>query len=109
RIQMSLEGSAPTPYRKAIQHLQNRLELARKGELPPETAIEEAPVTPKTVSVGTKAPDVVVSELGSDRTTRLHSLLGKPIVSGFYNPAMETSKDMLHFLHDVTQKHPGAI
>ncbi|MFO0970031.1 MAG: hypothetical protein U0793_31145 [Gemmataceae bacterium] len=109
RITLSLESSAPTPYRKAIQQLQTRLDLARKGELPPETPVDDPRVAPKTVSVGARAPDVVVSQLGSDKTTRLHSLLGKPVLIFFYNPATETSRDVLRFAHAVSSKHPGAV
>lgn len=109
KVSLRLENTTPTPYRKALTHLLGRLESAQKGELPPDLPTGTPVVLPKTVQIGQRVPDVIVSELGGKETTRLHRLLGKPVLIFFYNPAAESSREVLRFVQGLIEKHPGAM
>lgn len=103
------ENQAPTPYRNAILQLEGRLDRARKGETPPEPSSEDIPIKRTAVDLGQKAPDFVVTDLISKKSTRLSRLLGKPVLVFFYNPTTSTGKDVLQFARELAEKHGDNI
>ncbi|MCI0378613.1 MAG: peroxiredoxin family protein [Gemmataceae bacterium] len=108
RVQFHHEQQAPTPYRKAVAYLENRLEAALRGEFLTEVAVEE-PATPMAVGPGQRVPDFVVSCWTGKDSARLSRISGRPLVIFFFNPASATGKEVLHFAQDVHQKYAGKV
>lgn len=109
KVAYHLENQAPTPYRQAIQALESRLIQAKKGEIPPEEKLE-VPVGPiAAVRTGQKVPDFVTTDLGSRESVRLSRLLGRPVLVFFYNPAADSSRDVLRFAMKLHSDHGDRI
>ena len=105
KVSFHLENSTPTPYRKAVVHLAQRIDSARKGELLLADYTVEEPVTPiGPLRVGQKVPDTVLNELMSRKTLRLNSLLGRPILVVYYNPRTKIGVDVLNYAKGVAEK-----
>jgi peroxiredoxin len=110
KIAYHLENFAPTPYRKAMVHLQAQLERGRRGELPSEPADEDKPAIATTVRVGQRAPDFVVTDLiNKDSSVRLYRSLGRPILIVFYNPATATGKEVMEFAKGLRERSKGGV
>jgi peroxiredoxin len=108
-IAYHLESQPPTPYRKAVVHLQHRLEAARRGELPPEPTTPEEPQAARVAAIGRAAPDFVATDLLSRQSTRLQRFLGRPLVLFFYNPHTDPGAEVLRFAKDLSQRRHGAV
>lgn len=108
RVVKHLEETTPTPYRKALVHLQTRLGQALTGQLPPavgaEPAVERGPV-----GIGKKSPDFIVSDLISEKTKRFYDLLGQPILILYYDPTTPTGKEALKFVQKLCDEHGDDI
>jgi peroxiredoxin len=109
RITNHLETQPPTPYRKAIVHLQGRLEAARRGELPPELPPAQETPAARVAAIGRPAPDFVATNLLSQKSMRLHHQLGRPVLLCFYNPRTDPGTEVLRFAQSLSERQRGAI
>jgi peroxiredoxin len=109
KIKYHLDLQPPTPFRPALKQLQQRAEAGRRGETPPEAAVEEAePVTP-VIALHAAAPDFVAPNLITRESARLRRLLGKPTLLVFYQPGGRTAADVLRFAQAVQQESGGGV
>ncbi|MCI0641147.1 MAG: peroxiredoxin family protein [Gemmataceae bacterium] len=108
RVQFHQEQQAPTPYRKAVAYLENRLEAGLRGDFLTEVAVEQ-PAAPVAVALGQRVPDFVASSLTGKDSARLSRLNGRPLVICFFNPASATGKEVLAFAQEVHQKYAGKV
>ncbi len=104
RIAYHLENQPPVePYRKAIVQVKQRVEAARRGEVPPEPPPEEGPPPPPAAAaVGRRAPDFVATALTQPGSVHLRRLLGRPTLLVFYSPSSVTAREVLRFANDLT-------
>jgi hypothetical protein len=110
KISYHIENSPPTPYRKAVVHLAQRIDSARKGELLLADYTTEEPVTPfGPLRIGQKAPDTLVSDLVSRKNVRLSRLLGRPTLIVYYNPQTKLGSEILTFAKGVAEKLEGKV
>jgi hypothetical protein len=109
RIAAHLEGQPPTPYRKAILHVKQRIEAARRGETIPEGDAEQAAPPSPAVGVGQRVPDAVVTDLIGRQSLRLHSLVGRPVLLAFYNPDSPTGAQVLQFAQTLCEKYRPSL
>jgi peroxiredoxin len=101
RIESYQDRQPPVePYCKAIQHLKQRVEAAKRGEAAPEPVSDEASASPTAAAIGQKAPDFVATDYIKQQSMRLHRLLGRPILLIFYNPNSPTAREILRFAND---------
>jgi hypothetical protein len=108
RIAAHVGGQPPTPYRKAVAHVQKRIEAARRGQTVLEATVEETPAPAVNVGLGQRVPDAVVTDLITRQSLRLHSLVGRPVLLAFYNPASPTGEQVLRFAQTLCEKYrPG--
>jgi len=106
RIAQQLDRQANSPYRKTLVHLKSVLETARKGDGPVLHANEDPPALPiKTVSIGQRSPDFVVSALTQEPTVSLKSFAGKPVLIFFYNPGTALGKEVITNARTLYDKH----
>lgn len=109
RVKFYLDNHSPTPYRKAIVHLQTRLENARQGELPPEPGAEERAAFKGPAKIGQKVPDFIITDVISQKTRRFYQFLGQPILVVYYNPASATGKQALLFAQSLYDRYSTEI
>lgn len=106
RVSSQLERQPNSPYRKTFAHLKTVLEIARKGEVPVPHGNEDPPPLPvKTVSIGQRSPDFVVSALTQEPTVSLKSFADKPVLIFFYNPGTALGKEVIAHAKNVYDKH----
>lgn len=104
RVSLHLENHPSTPYRKAVVHLSQRIDSARKGELLLADYREEPPVAIEPLRVGQKVPDFVVDDLASRTPLRLTRLLGRPVLVVYYSPHTRTGEETLRFAADLAAR-----
>lgn len=104
KINAHLERQPPTPYREAVLQVQRRVEAARRGEIPPVLP-EETPQAPAVASIGSLAPDFVVSAFTSPASARLRQWLGRPTLLVFYQPSSSTAAELLLFAQRLDTTH----
>lgn len=106
KIAIHLESAPPTPYRKAITHLTQRVESARRGELllQADYTVEEPAVPIGPLRVGQKAPDTLLTDLVTGKTSSLNKQLGRPILFVYYNPQTKIGVDVLQFARAAAAK-----
>jgi peroxiredoxin len=109
RITFHLDSQPPTPYRKALAFLQKRVEIARRGELPPEPIASENVESAVGVRPGQRAPDFVATDLTSKESARLYRQLGKPVLLFFYSPGTDNGKEVLQFARGLNQKYSAKV
>lgn len=111
KVEYHLEHQAPTPYRKAVLHLANRLDGARRGETASPPTVDEKPLPglPAGVKLGQKTPDFVVSQVTGKESTRLQRLLGRPVLVFFYNPHSDAGKEVLRFAQRLSEQHGAGL
>jgi peroxiredoxin len=104
RVSFHLESPPATPYRKAVVHLAQRIDSARKGELllVEHRSEEAARIGP--LRIGQKVPDTVLTELTTRKTLRLNRLLGRPVLVVYYNPHTQIGVEVLQFTKGVAEK-----
>jgi peroxiredoxin len=102
KIALHVKGqpTAVGPYRKAVLHVQRRVEAALRGEVVADP-LPEHNLLPTAVAVGQRVPDFVVTELINNQSVRLYRLLGRPVLILFYNPSTETGIQVLDFAQKV--------
>lgn len=105
KVAQHLTNQPPTPYRKALLHLQHQIEQARRGETPVDLGSDEAAVDLPAVAIGQRVPDFVVTSLTAKESMRFNRALGRPSVVFFYNPATETGRKVLQFAKELSAKH----
>lgn len=105
KVAYHLENTPSTPYRKAVVHLAQRVESARKGELLLAEYTAEEPATPiGPIRFGQKVPDTVLTDLLTRKTVRLSRMLGRPTLVVYYNPGTKTGVEVLDFAKHVADK-----
>jgi len=106
KVAIHLENTPPTPYRKAITHLTQRVESARRGDLllQADYTVEEPAVPIGPLRVGQKAPDTVLTDLVTGKTMSLNKLLGRPSMFVYYNPQTKIGVDVLQFAKAAAAK-----
>jgi peroxiredoxin len=110
RIAYHLENLPPTPYRKAVVHLQGQLERAKRGDVPADPARTDQAPAATAVRVGQRAPDFVVTDLiNKHASVRLYRSLGRPILVAFYNPATETGTRVLEFAKSLNERKKNGV
>ena len=109
KISYHLENHPPTPYRKAVVHLVQRVDGARRGDLLPAEYVEEAPAALGPLRVGQKVPDFVATDLVGRGTIRLSRLLGRPVLVFYYNPHTATGLQVLNFARELATKRGDGI
>jgi len=102
KIAYHCDTQPPTPYRPALRALQNRLELAARGDLPPIPSGQEILPVVSTVA-GPTAPDFVAADLTTGASIRLQLLHGRPVLLLFYNPRSASAADSLRFAQSISQ------
>jgi len=108
RINYHLDHHPSTPYRPAVYEIKQRVEAARRGEIPPVVTEEEASTPVSAVAeIGKPAPDFVAPDLAhADRSAYLHNWRGKPIVLFFYHPKSRNSDEVLRFAGTTAKQCP---
>ncbi len=107
RITAHLDNQPPTPYRKAVQQVQKRIDAARRGQTLPDLPATEEEV-PTALTMGRHVPDAVVTDLISQQSVRLHTLFGRPLLLIFYNPESPIGVEVLRFGQALSEKYrPG--
>ncbi len=96
-------------YREPLQHLQRRLEAARRGEAAPAVAPGEPVAASSVASLGKPVPDFLTTDYTSDDTGRLRRFKGKPLLMIFYNPGSPLAESALRLGEDVSASSKGAI
>ncbi len=103
KMRYHVDNRAPTPYREAVVHLQQRVEFARNAPTVP-VKLADSGWPGAVASVGQPAPDFVVAGVSPARPVHLHRLLGKPILLVFYNPTSQTAAELLRFAQSLQDK-----
>lgn len=94
-----------TPYRKAVMQVKTVLEKAKQGDVPaPPVGTEPDLPLVKTVVVGQRVPDFVVSNLTEETTTQLKAFAGKPVLVFFYNPGTQLGLDVLKYAKSLSEQ-----
>jgi peroxiredoxin len=107
RIATHVETQPTTPYRDAVLQVRRRVEAARRGEVPPAPAAEEA--APTHAAVGRKAPDFVTTNLLTGESVRLSRFYGRPVLMVFYSPTSPTVEEVLRFAQARASAHRGGV
>jgi hypothetical protein len=110
RVKATHDTHAQTPYREALVHLRQRLEMARRGETPPalpsELRAPEPLEEPRGLTVGKAAPDFVVAELvNSAKTATLSKWRGRPVLLIFFNPDSRSLDEMMRSVQGLADRH----
>lgn len=109
KISWHQDNHPPTPYRKALLNLQTRLENAHRGDPAPEQVEEEPSPLAAPVGLGQRAPDFVVSNLTAKDSVRLYRLQGRPVLLVFFNPTMDSGKQVLEFARALDKKYANNL
>jgi peroxiredoxin len=108
RIEAYQERQPPVePYCKAIRHLRQRLEAAKRGEGSPEPVPAAESAAAAVARIGQQAPDFVATDYILQQPVRLQRLLGRPILLLFYNPNSPTAREVLQLAKD--KQRLGAV
>src|SRR5262249_54369303 len=83
------------PYREALLAIRRRAEAARRGDLPPLAAAEEASEPAGKLAVGRPAPDFAAQLLNSTGQVRLYRLLGRPVALFYHQPGGGAAEALL--------------
>ncbi len=106
RIAYHLDHQPQTPYREAVLQVKRRVEAAQRGETPPAPAAADMPDAPPPVAVvGAAAPDFLAPDLVHRSTFHFRSVLGKPVLLVFYNPASTTAAAVLAYAQRMSDAH----
>lgn len=113
RVSFHLERQSAreaTPYRKAVAQVKTLLEKAKQGDVPAPRVADE-PLAPlvKAADIGQRVPAFAVSSLTEEKTVHLKSLMGKPVLVMFYNPATQLGRDVLRYAKTLSDEHPDKI
>ena len=100
KVAFHTDNHAATPYRKAVDHLKQSLEAAKRGESPVVQVGHETPVVVRPVAVGERVPDFVVSSMLDNQPVR-YQKAGRPTLLVFYNPASGSAEELLRFDDDT--------
>jgi hypothetical protein len=109
KVTFHIEHQPETPYRKAVDHLKQSLEGARRGETPVIQANHELPVIVQTVAVGQHVPDFLVGSLIDNQQVRYQKAAGRPTLLVFYNPATDLGRDVILFAKELSEKQANKV
>jgi peroxiredoxin len=109
KVTYHIEHQPGTPYRKAVVHLKEGLESARRGDAPVETAPEDPRPVVHRVEIGERMPDFVATSLTDKQAVRFQKLLGRPTLVVFYNPATAMGREVLLYAKGLSEKHGSAV
>lgn len=101
RITSHVDSHPPTPYREAVLAIRRQVEAAARGEAVTVVRHESARVPTAGATIGSVAPDFLVSEITGSGTARLSKWRGKPVLLVFYQPGAENTPQVLHFAQEV--------
>jgi peroxiredoxin len=113
KITFHCHTQPPTPFREALQVLQNRLESASRGDLPPVPSDKEmvGPASRRASTGATSAgetpvlpaPDFVATDMSTGAPVRLQSLRGRPVLLLFFHPRSTSVIEALRFAQMIAQ------
>jgi hypothetical protein len=119
RIDQQLKLQADTPYREAMATLRRRVEMARKGERPPEPLVipsMKVPLLPAPAAPPPPAPiimppekaipDFVLTELSTGQQVQWSRLRGRPVVLFFFKPSSTTVLNVLACAQEMSARLP---
>lgn len=111
RMGQYFETRPPTPYRKAIFHLQQRIQKALRGEIVIRSTKKLFPKRPERqlAEVGQRVPNFLVTDLAKRKPFQLYRNLGKPLLLVFYNPKTPNGKRVLNFAKRVHEKYKSRV
>jgi hypothetical protein len=109
KVAYHVEHQPTTPYRKAVLHLKQSLELARRGEAPVATGSDDPGPIIRQVGLGERMPDFVIAPLTEKQPVHLQKLLGLPTLVIFYNPTTEMGKQVMQHAKGLSQKQAGKV
>jgi peroxiredoxin len=99
---------AMSVYREPLQHLQRRLEAAKRGEVAPAVApLDHA--ESHVVTLGKPAPEFLTTDYTGDDSGRLRRFRGKPVLMIFYDPASPLTESALRLGEEVFTKSKGTV
>lgn len=110
QLNAHMNENPKTPYRIAIQGVMRKIDLAKKGELPPraeeEPAGSEGQAGP---AIGKVAPDFLVPSLDKAGTVSLRNWKNKPALLLFYHPESQSAVSCLSFAEQIHQQNKGKM
>ena len=96
-------------YREPLQHLQRRLEAARRGEVAPAVAPGDPGAVATVATLGKPVPEFLTTDYTSDDTGRLRRFKGKPLLMIFYNPTSPLAESALQLGEEVSVSFKGNV
>ncbi len=109
KVSYHIEHHPSTPYRKAVVHLKQELEAARRGESPVSIEPDEPPAAVRRVGVGERVPDFVAQSLTDKRPVQFQKYLGRPTLVVFYNPATGVGREVALYAKGLCEKQAGKV
>jgi peroxiredoxin len=100
---------AMTVYREPLQHLQRRLEAARRGEVAPALGPPESASASSVTTLGKPVPEFLTTDYTGDDTGRLRRFKGKPLLMIFYNPTSPLAEEALRLGEEVSAASKGTV
>jgi hypothetical protein len=101
RVCYHVENQPETPYRRAVLHLKQTVESARRGDAPVPIGHEEPRVLPRAIEPGQRVPDFVVTNLSERHTVRYLRYLGKPTLVILYRPTSSIGREVMLVARDL--------
>jgi peroxiredoxin len=103
KIAYHCETQPPTAYRAVLRALQDRLEEAARGDLPPIPSGHEIRPVAAHVAASPTAPDFVTTDFATGESIRLQLLRGRPVLLLFYHPRSVSAADLLSLAQTISQ------
>ncbi|HLW64366.1 MAG TPA: hypothetical protein VKS79_03535 [Gemmataceae bacterium] len=117
RLDQRLKVQADTPYREALATLRRRVEMARKGERPPEPLVipalkmplapaPPAPLPPPPIITRPEkaVPDFNLTELSTGQQVPWSRLRGRPVLLFFFKPSSATVPNVLACAQEMSAR-----
>lgn len=110
QLKVHMGENPTTPYRVAIQGVLRKIELAKKGELPPRAEEEVAGSDNEPgPAIGKVAQDFLVPSLDKPGTVSLRNWKNKPILMLFYHPDSQSAVSCLSFAEQIQRDYKGKV
>jgi peroxiredoxin len=109
RIDIHLTSHVPgdaIPYREAILSVKRKAEAAKRGYIPPVPPPPETIGDAASLALSKAAPDITLTNLINNESTRLSKLRGRPVVLLYYQPSSaRTAEPVLRFAQTLYERH----